>query len=120
MMTPIIMIKLRKIIFYVLLSIYIVVTPWLILRMLGFVWHPASFRIVKTGLAIVESSPPGANVFVDGRRAPHLTPVTIHDLVPGNHFIRIEKDGFQDWVNHISIESSKVNLLPTVTLSPAS
>ncbi len=109
----------RKIIFYIFLLIYITITPWLILRMLGFVWHPASFHLIKTGLAVIHSNPPDAEVFIDGKRSSRLTPVIVHELLPGDHFIRLKKEGFEDWLSRFTITSNKVTLLDTINLSPS-
>ena len=110
---------LRKIMFYVFLLIYTICAPWLILRMLGFIWHPSSFHLVKTGLVIIHSTPPDANVYVDGKHASTQTPVTVRELVPGDHFIRLEKEGFHDWVNRIAISSNKATILEDIILKPS-
>lgn len=110
------MTTLRRTLFYFLLIIYLILTPWLILRMLGYAWHPLSGRCVKTGLIILNTSPSGATVFVDGKRQKHLTPLTIGQLIPGKNFVRIEKEGYHDWASHIQVESNTVTQLPLIEL----
>ena len=50
-----------------------------------------------TGSLFVESRPSGARVFVDNRSI-GTTPLSIPDLTPGNHRVRLELAGFTSWV----------------------
>jgi hypothetical protein len=45
----------------------------------------------------VESRPSGARVFVDNRSI-GTTPLSIPDLTPGHHRVRLELAGFTSWV----------------------
>ena len=46
------------------------------------------------GSLVVDSRPPDARVFVDGREIGR-TPVTLPNVPPGEHVVRIERDGYQ-------------------------
>ncbi len=49
----------------------------------------------SSGALFINSSPPGAEVFVDG--APRgFTPLTVRDLEPGDHEVVLRMDGYQD------------------------
>lgn len=109
----------RQLLFYIFLSIYLIITPLVILKMLGFIWHPASMRLVKTGLVTVSTIPLDANVLIDGKRAYRKTPTQMRDLAPGEHFIRIEKDGYLDWVGTFTIISNQVTALDSIELRKA-
>jgi len=101
------MLWLRKIIFYIFCLIYLILTPLIIARMLGFVSNPLTHRFVKTGLVYVSTNPPDATVFMDGRMIHGSTPVVIRDLTPGKHFIRLQLDGYKDWEKSIPIVGMK-------------
>ncbi len=109
---------LRKIIFYLFCAIYLIVCPLLVLRMLGYVISPSTHRLVKTGLVYISTNPPGANVFVNGRPAHEKTPTAIRDLVPGQHFLRIEKDGYLDWAQNTTITPNKATVIENILLTP--
>ena len=109
---------LRKIIFYAFLLIYLALCPLIIARMLGFVFNPQTHRLVKTGLIYVSTNPPDAAVYIDGRKTHQKTPVVLRDLTPGNHFIRIELDDYNDWEKNIPIVAKKATVLANILLIP--
>jgi hypothetical protein len=45
------------------------------------------------GSLTLDSRPPGARVWVDGRDV-GVTPVTVPDLAPGEHAVRVQRAGF--------------------------
>ena len=108
----------RKLLFYIFFIIYLCVAPWLILRMLGYIWHPTSFRLVKTGLVAITTIPSQAKVYIDGKRASTLTPTTVRELIPGTHFLRIEKEGFKDYVGPVEVNSNQATALINIELTP--
>lgn len=112
------MFGLRKVIFYIFAIIYLILCPLLVARMLGFVVNPLTHRLVKTGLVYVSTNPPEATVRIDGRLSRQKTPTVVRDLVPGEHFIRIELEGYNDWARNISIIAKKATVLDNVLLIP--
>lgn len=63
-------------------------------------------RIEKTGLLVVNSSPNGAQVFIDN----HLTTATDNtiNLPPGIYDIKIQKEGYFPWQKKLKIETEVV------------
>ncbi len=86
--------------------------------MLGFVINPLTLRIIKTGLVYISTNPPDASVFIDGRQAPQNTPTVLRDLSPGEHFIRVELTGYNDWERNIPIVAKKATVLDNILLIP--
>jgi len=112
------MLWLRKIIFYIFSLIYLILCPLIVARMLGFVINPLSHRLEKTGLVYVSTNPPDASVYIDGSLAHQKTPTILRDLPPGEHFIRIELDGYNDWERNIPIVGKKATVLANTLLIP--
>jgi serine/threonine protein kinase len=54
---------------------------------------PTATATAKTGQVIVRSTPPGARATVDGRDV-GVTPLTLRDLTPGAHTIRVSLNGY--------------------------
>jgi hypothetical protein len=52
---------------------------------------------------IVQTNPSNASVYIDGAYTGYLTPVTITDILPGDHHVRIYKDGYNEIVQYITI-----------------
>jgi hypothetical protein len=59
-----------------------------------------------TGTLFVESRPPGAQLFLDGRPAGSTTggPVTLSGLSPGRYALRLTKEGFAPWEQPVTVE----------------
>lgn len=60
--------------------------------------------IERTGLLVANSTPTGANVYIDGRLT-SATNTTITYLEPKNYKIRIEKDGYTPWEKDVQINA---------------
>ena len=51
----------------------------------------------------VYTTPPGATVYIDGAYTGYVTPVTFTNILPGNHYVRIYMDGYNEIVHYITI-----------------
>lgn len=51
----------------------------------------------KTGSISISSTPPGANIYLDGIYK-GTTPTTISGVLPGSHAIRLEKNDYEDYL----------------------
>jgi serine/threonine protein kinase len=57
-----------------------------------------------SGALRVESLPPGANVFLDGKPV-GTTPLSLSQVSAGSHVLRLEHEGYQRWTSAISVAS---------------
>jgi len=57
---------------------------------------PSPAAASGVGALAVESRPPGANIFLDGRLV-GKTPLTMPKLPAGEHAVRLERDGYRPW-----------------------
>lgn len=48
----------------------------------------------------------GAMVYLDGRKV-GPTPILLKELVPGEHYIRVEKEGLQTWAEKVTVVSTQ-------------
>ena len=60
------------------------------------------------------STPPNAEIFIDGTDMKATTPATITNLSPGEHDVRLTLTGYQDWTGKVTITAGQ-----TAYLSPA-
>lgn len=56
----------------------------------------------STGMLVVDSRPPGARVILDGQDV-GATPLSLPEVTPGTHRIRLELPGFNPWVTTAQI-----------------
>jgi hypothetical protein len=66
------------------------------------------------GALVIQSEPAGANVYVDGRLAGH-TPLQVGSLTPGDHRVRVVKDGYLENARIVSVGTTPKNVLVTLT-----
>jgi serine/threonine protein kinase len=59
-----------------------------------------------TGSLVIESRPTGAQAFVDGRSV-GVTPVSVPDVAPGQHRVRLELAGFTPWVTTTAVKAGE-------------
>lgn len=109
---------LRKILFYVFLITYIVITPYVLLSAFGYTYHPSGKSLVKTGLISIVSLPGGATVHVQGKKYSFRTPAVISGLLPGRYHVRLSKKEFEFWEKEIEIYPEKATPLDPVILLP--
>lgn len=69
---------------------------------------------IESGFAI-DSDPPGADVLVDGQKVGE-TPARLIDLQPGQHAVRLEREGYAPWDNVVQVLTGTVLPLQTVSL----
>lgn len=115
---PPMLLRLRKILFYILLLLYVSATPYLILYGLGYVFKPDEREILKTGLVSVTSEPKGATIYIEGRKFSHKTPAIVRGLLPGTYQVRVVRRGFDAWSKKIQVIPEKATRLEPVVLLP--
>ena len=113
--------QLRKILFYFFLSLYVFLCPLTILYALGYLYRPGSEAgIVKTGVIHLATSPPGATVYVGGKRFTGKTPATLHNLLPGPYPVKVVLRNHRPWSKTVLVESEKATVFDRILLYPAS
>jgi PKD repeat protein len=60
------------------------------------------------GTIVVTSSPPGANVYLDGKSS-GKTPITIPDVIPGTHTILLTMQGYSDTSRSVDVSAGSQN-----------
>jgi PEGA domain-containing protein len=60
------------------------------------------------GVLVVDSRPPGARVFVDGKAAGN-TPLEVSSVDAGSHALRLEMDGYQRWTSAVRVVAGERN-----------
>ena len=61
---------------------------------------------VETGTVMVNTRPGGAEVYVDGRLV-GATPLTLVDVSPGSHAIRLVRAGYREWTTTVDVTAGQ-------------
>jgi hypothetical protein len=108
----------RKILFYILLLCYLVLTPYIILYGLGYSVDPTEGEIYKTGLLSVVTEPRGATIYLEDKKYSGKTPAAITGLLPGQYTVKLALKGFEWWQKTIEIIPEKATRLEPVVMLP--
>ncbi len=100
-------------------------TPWLLLvavtllavggaAVAYFLWPKA--KPTGPGALVLESTPPGAAIWIDGARRPERTPATIAHLPLGSYELKLSAEGFAPFVQRVELtrESPRVEVAATL------
>jgi len=115
--------KTSKILFLILLIIFISVGTYLILLSQGFVLDFQKFQIVKTGAIFLPFEPRDAKIMINGK-IQKISPsffnnyILIDQLIPNSYEIALFKEGFYKWQKKVKIEPSLVKEFQKVVLIP--
>lgn len=112
--------KLRKIILFVFVGIYLVVAPLTILYALGYIFSPAQQTLLPTGLISLSTQPSQAQVWVNGSLSQDETPLVLRNLRPGVYELQISLPGYHPWRRRIEIKRDKALRFENILLFPLS
>lgn len=109
---------LRKALFYLLVLLYCVLTPYVILYALGYNFNPEEVELVKTGLVSIVTEPKNATITLQKKRVVEKSPTAVRGLLPGKYPLRISRKGYDAWEKEIEIFPEKATRLEPVLLLP--
>jgi len=79
---------------------------------------PTNSVEVATGGFSLESTPPGAKVFLDGQELGGTTPLRVANLVPRTYEVRLKLPEFREYATKLDVKSGVDMSLPRVSLVP--
>ncbi|MBI3322096.1 MAG: PEGA domain-containing protein, partial [Candidatus Omnitrophica bacterium] len=110
---------LRKSVFCVFLVVYLVTCPLLILYVLGYVMQPGTAQgMMRTGLISLATAPPGASIYVGGRRYLRRTPAVVESLSPGEYRLKVVLKHHHPWSRTVQVEGEQATVLEKIVLVP--
>ena len=109
----------RRAVFFLFAAIFLIGAPQLVFYTLGYSFKAGSEQgIVQSGLIFLSTAPPGAAIYVGGRRYRETTPSIIRDLMPGHYPIRLVLKDYFPWARNVPVEAGKATVLGSVLLRP--
>ena len=97
---------------------FLVTAPIVVLRTIGYRLDIKKGKVSQTGVLVVDSTPSGAAVIIDGRPTGEVTPTRIRDLPPKRYEVRLEAPGRHPWKKTLDVQSSGVTFAEDVVLFP--
>jgi hypothetical protein len=87
--------------------VFLILAPMLVLYVSGTKFNLTDRETKATGILDAKSNPGGAKLFINGKEE-STTPAISRFLTQGEYEIKLQKDGYYDWVKVLPIESGKV------------
>lgn len=110
--------KIRSILFYVSLFIFVIGLPFILSFALSYKFNLRTFKFSKAGLLALRTQPQGASIYLDGKLLNEKTPATINELLPGKYNIRVELEKHYPWIREVGVEPGQVTRLEKIILFP--
>jgi len=103
--------KRRRIYFWILSVLFIVIIPPIILYTSGYRLGPG-FTLVETGGMYIYSPEPGSVIYIDGKKRRETTLFSrdwfLQDVTPGTYTVLIAKDEFWPWIKEVEVTERHV------------
>ena len=98
----------RTLFFYSCIALFAILAPLLIAYSFGYIFHPTTGLLEKTGGIFIKSKTPRISIFVDGtfiKETSYLSGgALLTDITPGTHRLRLEKSNYHSWSKTIVVE----------------
>jgi hypothetical protein len=118
----------RRILYSLFILIFLIATPLISLYATGYKIG-GDFKIQKTGALIIDTEPPGAQIFLNSKLQKKflkniftkndkylLSPVKIKNLKPGDYDIYLELNGYWPWQKKLTINPGQSTYIEDVNL----
>lgn len=106
----------RKILPWIFLVAFLGTAPAVLFYTSGFRWNSKKGLVERNGTLILDSTPSGAMLAIDGIDTGKTTPVTIQNMAPGLHLFQMTKNGYSSWQKHLEVVPERVTFANTVHL----
>jgi len=112
----------RKILFFVFLIIFLLVSPTLILYYQGYRFDFEKKILTKTGGLFLNVIPKQVNIYLDGKLIKKTDfffgSVLIENLLPKKYQIEVKKEGYSSWKKELEIKEKEVTSAKNIVLFP--
>ena len=103
----------RTILFYLLVFIFIIITPMVLFYSEGYRFDFETKKIIETGGFYIKTNPEEVNISINDKikktTSNFSRNVLIQDLTPKTYNIKISKDGYFSWEKNLEITEKKVS-----------
>ncbi|KKW20222.1 MAG: hypothetical protein UY61_C0041G0003 [Candidatus Adlerbacteria bacterium GW2011_GWC1_50_9] len=112
----------RRILYYPLLAIFIAALPLLLLYALGISLDWRDQTVTQTGGVFIKSRVPRLSIYLDSQQMKQTGffsgSALITDVSTGVHVIRLEREGYRQWMKTVSVSPLDVVELRNILLIP--
>lgn len=101
--------KVRAIIFYIFLTVFLLAAPLIVLYTAGYRLSLNNQRLHRSGVVAISTIPRSANVVLDGQAQSGRTPLVIQRVDAGRHTITLSKKGYHEVSVEVPVEANQTS-----------
>lgn len=106
----------RQILPWLFALLFLITAPLLIFYTSGYRYNVKKGLIERNGTLIVDSTPAGADIFIDDQNIQERTPITLQNIVPGWHTVRVQRSRYSSWQETVLIRPERVTFANSIWL----
>jgi len=110
--------RIRAALYYFSVLVFFIGLPFILSDALGYKFNRRTLKFTKTGLVVLKTQPPGANIYLDKTLLNEKTPATINELLPGKYNLELELEGHYPYATVVEVKEGKVCRLEKIILFP--
>lgn len=95
----------RVIIALVFIAVFLVVAPPLVWFSSGYLYDWNRHEWFRPGWIVLDSQPPKAEIFLNGRDTGQKTPATIKDLRPDDYAVELQSPSYHSWSKKLTVSA---------------
>lgn len=108
--------KYRRVYFFVIAGVFLVLAPILLLYGMGFTVDVAHSALRRSGSLSLRSFPSDASISINGQGLGRSTPALINRLSEGSYEVSVIKLGFTPWARRVTIGPNQTTIFDTIPL----
>lgn len=106
----------RQIFFWTAILTFFIVAPSVVFYTAGYRWNPKKGAIERNGTLIIDTTPVGAKISLNGQEQIKVSPVTIKNLSPGTYRIHLSFNGYHSWTKTVQLLPERVTFANNIIL----
>lgn len=106
----------RRLLPWLYALVFFALGPLLVLYTAGYTYNVKKRMVERNGVLIVDGTPKGARIWLDGTDTGKTIPYTFQTLAPGWHTVTVEKNGYSRWEKRLNILTEQVAFANQVRL----
>ncbi|MCX5711685.1 MAG: PEGA domain-containing protein [Candidatus Omnitrophica bacterium] len=110
--------RIRAILFYLSVLVFITTLPFILSFALGYKFNPKTLHFTKAGIIVLKTQPGSASIYLNDKLLDAKTPATIDELLPGTYQVKLTIENYYPWVDSIQVEAGKVSRFEKIILFP--
>lgn len=108
--------RVRGVIYFLFLAGFLISAPLVVLYTAGYRYSFGTGRVVQTGVLSITTFPKSASISIDGELMSGRTPLVLDNVLPGEHEVLVQKEGYVPWKKRLEVMSRDTTFVKDLVL----